>query len=108
MKYSAPKAPPVLSPEAKSWWRKINDLYQLDDVALLVLRGAMESLDLMRQAQKAVAAEGLTVRDRFSQQKANPNLLTLRDAKASLLSHLRQLGLDLEPLNDGPGRPGGR
>src|ERR1019366_2189247 len=108
MKSKGRPAPPKgLSREASSIWRRIVDDYELDSAGLLILRNAMESLDPLRQAEAAVAAEGLTVKDRFGQSKQNPNLLTLRDAKASLLSHLKQLGLDLEPLHTGPGRPSG-
>jgi hypothetical protein len=31
-----------------------------------------------------------------------------RDSRSAMLAALRQLGIDLEPLNDAPGRPAGR
>jgi phage terminase small subunit len=107
MKNSIPKAPKNLSREARDLWRKILVYYELDDSALLVLHGGLECFDRMRQAQVAIAKQGLTIVDRFGQMKQNPNLLTERDSKAGLLRHLKALNLDLEPLHDGPGRPGG-
>ncbi len=103
------KNPPKhLSREAKQLWRKIFSAYILDDEAgLLLLQTALEAFDRMRECQAAVKEEGATVRDRFDQQKAHPLLSAERDSRAQMLSALKQLNLDLEPLRDGPGRPKG-
>lgn len=101
------KPPRGLSTEAKRWWNRVVAEWSLDDVALLLLQGACECLDRMREAQAALKKEGLVVKDRFGQPKQNPNLLTERDAKQGLLRHIKALNLDLEPLNDRPGRPPG-
>ena len=105
---SIPKPPKGLSRDAKAWWRRIVGAWELDDAALLLLEGALESFDRMREAQAILKAEGLVVKDRFGQQKQHPATLVERDAKSSLLRGIKALGLDLEPLNPGPGRPPGR
>ena len=61
----------------------------------------------MQQARELIEAEGLIVEDRFGQKKAHPAVAIERDAKASFLRCIRELGLDIEP--PGPiGRPPGR
>ena len=102
-------APKTLSPEAKDWWRKLVTEYGIeDDAGLLLLQTALESLDLMRTAQRAIKKDGATVRDRWAQVKPHPLLSVERDSRAGLLAALRELHLDLEPVRDRAGRPGGR
>jgi P27 family predicted phage terminase small subunit len=105
-----PKPPKRLSTEGKAWWRKLVAEYGIEDQAgLLLLQTALEAFDRMRDAQRVVAAEGMTTTDRFGQIKAHGLLTVERDNRAQMLSALRQLNLDIEPLRDGPGRPpGGR
>lgn len=106
MKKSDP--PAWLSKEAKAWWRKLIGEYQIDDEGgLLVLQTALEAFDRMRQAQAALKTEGLTVSDRFGQVKGHPLCTVERDCRAQMLSALNALNLDLEPLRDRIGRPGG-
>jgi P27 family predicted phage terminase small subunit len=81
--------------------------FELEPAALAVLAVACEALQRLRQAQEAIRADGLTVLDRFGQKKNHPALLTERDARSGFLTAIRQLGLDLEPIYPGPGRPGG-
>jgi hypothetical protein len=59
----------------------------------------------MRESQRLLAAEGLVVRDRWGQAKPHPAAAIERDSRAAWLRGLAALGLDLEPLRDGPGRP---
>jgi P27 family predicted phage terminase small subunit len=103
-----PKPPKQLSKEAKAWWRKIVASWELDDAALLLLESTLEQFDTMRKAQELITTQGLTYVDRFNQIKPNPATVIERDAKQGLLRGIRALGLDLEPLNSGPGRPPGR
>jgi hypothetical protein len=96
-----------LSAEARRLKAAIVGEFAIEDAAgLVVLQTALEARDRMRQAQ--IAADGLTCRDRFGQIKAHPLVTVERDARAQFLAGLKQLGLDLEPLHDGPGRPAGR
>ncbi len=105
-----PAAPSGLSTEAGQWWASIVRDYALEPSALLILENALSSFDTMRAAQALIKKDGLVSVDRFGQAKAHPATLIERDSKATMLRHLQQLGLDLEPLHAGPGRPpaGGR
>ena len=94
----SPKAPPGLSAEARKWWKKITTEWALDDAGLLIFESALEAFDRMRQAQAILATEGIVLEDRFGQRKHHPATLIERDAKATLLRHLHNLNLDLEPL----------
>lgn len=101
-------APSHLSTEAKGWWRKVVNEYEIsDDTGLLLLQTALESFDRMRSAQRVIKREGQSVRDRFNFPRAHPLLTVERDSRAGMLAALKQMNLDLEPLNDRPGRPSG-
>ena len=101
--------PKHLSPAAKSWWKKIQEEYNISDQAgRLLLQTALEAHDRLKQSQEQIAADGPQVTDRFGQLKAHPLLTTERDSRAQMLAALKQLNLDLEPLADLPGRPPGR
>ncbi|MQA88727.1 MAG: hypothetical protein GEU90_00635 [Gemmatimonas sp.] len=104
-----PKTPSTLSREAQGWWRKLVEEYALDDPAgLLLLQTALEAFDRMRGAQELIQSEGATVTDRFGQPKPHPATVIERDSRAGMMAALRALNLDIEPLNDRPGRPAGR
>lgn len=104
----APKPPKDLSREAKHWWRELVDEYQLDDVAaLLILQTGLEAFDRMRRAQALLKSAGEVVNDRFGQEKAHPAIIIERDSRAAMMSALRQLNLDLEPLRASNRRPVG-
>ena len=99
-------APAHLSADAKGWWRKIQRDYSIDDNAgLLLLQTAMEAFDAMRSAQARIATDGLVTKGSTRQLTAHPLLAVIRDSRAQMLSALKALNLDLEPLRDGPGRP---
>jgi P27 family predicted phage terminase small subunit len=102
-------APPRgYSPEARGLWRDVVGGWVLDPAALKILDVACRALIQDREAEKLVARDGLTILDRFGQPKLHPAATVSRDAKATFLKALRQLGLDLEPLHGRPGRPPGR
>ncbi|HVW69190.1 MAG TPA: P27 family phage terminase small subunit [Steroidobacteraceae bacterium] len=86
----------------------IREEYDIKDPGgLLILASAVEAFDRMRQAQRRLKREGLTVKDRFGQAKAHPAAVIERDSRAAMLAALKQLNLDLEPLEGRPGRPNG-
>jgi phage terminase small subunit len=92
------KPPESLSPEAKSWWKKILDCYEVDDDAGMLLLGtAMESFDRMREAQRILATDGLCPLDRFNKPRQHPATLIERDAKNLMLRALKALNLDVVP-----------
>lgn len=104
-----PKPPKNLSREARSWWTRLQAEYHLsDEAAQFLLETALTAFDRMRQAQQSIAEHGVTVTDRWKQIKNNPAVTAERDARSGMLQAFRQLNLDVEPLRDGPGRPGGR
>ena len=100
-----PRAPSNLSREAQGWWRKVVSGWTLDAAALLLLHSGLESFDRMREAQLALAADGIVIEDRFGQKKAHPAVQVEADSKAILLRTIGVLNLDIEPLHAGPGRP---
>ncbi len=103
------KTPSTLSAEAAGWWKRLITEYSIEDEAgLLILQTALEALDRMRAAQRAIKKEGMQVADRFNVMKPHGLLPVERDSRAQLMMALKALNLDIEPLRDGPGRPGGR
>jgi len=109
MKKTGRKAPETLSAEARDWWQKLQREYAIEDQGgLLLLQTALEAFDRARQAQQDIDRDGLLMVDRFGQTKSHPLLGVERDARAQLITTLKALNLDVEPLRDGPGRPGGK
>lgn len=105
---SGSKAPGGLSVEARRRWSALVSEYSIVDAAgVQILATALEAFDRMRQAQRRIRKDGTTTKDRFGQLRAHPLLVIERDARAAWLAGLKALNLDLEPLKDRPGRPGG-
>lgn len=103
------KAPKSLSKETKKVWKSIVSDYAISDEAgLKILRVALEAFDRAQAARVQIDRDGLTLPDRFGTLKPHPLLSTERDNRAAFLAGLKALNLDLEPLRDGPGRPGGK
>jgi len=101
--------PKHLTKEAKKIWKSLLDEYGIDDIAgLKILRVALEAFDRAQAAREAIDRDGMTVMDKAGQIKSHPLLPVERDSRAAFLAGLKALNLDLEPLRDRPGRPGGR
>ncbi|MDD5007227.1 MAG: P27 family phage terminase small subunit [Syntrophorhabdaceae bacterium] len=99
----------ALSKEAEKLRKSILSEYDISDSAgLQILNTALEAFDMMRDSQAQIKRDGLVITDRWGQSKAHPLCSVARDARAQFLQALKQLNLDLEPLRDAPGRPGGR
>lgn len=79
-----------------------------DEAGNAILQAGLEAFDQMHEAQRVVDKDGLTVRGDRGQIKAHPLLSVIRDSRAQFLMALKHLNLDIEPLRDTPGRPGGR
>lgn len=93
-----PKPPAALSAEAKGWWVKIVEEFEVDDPAgFLLLGSAMEAFDDMRKAQVILDRDGLTLADRWGQQRQHPATLVLRDSRNLMLRSLKALNLDISP-----------
>lgn len=97
-----------LSDEAATLHRDLAKDYGITDSGgLLLLQTACEAFDRMRQAQEIIAKHGAVVPDRNGQLKTNPAAGIERDARAAMLSALKALHLDLEPVQP-VGRPAGK
>jgi len=95
-----------LSPEAQAWHDKLAAEFSIEDAGgCLLLMTACESFDRLKMCQAQIAKDGQQVADRFGQLKAHPLLAVERDARGQMMSALKALSLDLEPLGDRPGRP---
>ena len=102
------EAPQHLSTDARDWWHAIQQEYGIEDNAgQLLLQTALEAFDRMKDASKRIDTDGAAIVDRFEQVKPHPLLPAERDARAQMMAALKSLNLDLEPLRDVPGRPGG-
>ena len=101
--------PKHLSAAARKWWRVLMSEYQIEDAAgLLLLTTAMECFDRMKAAGAVLDEEGPTFTDRYGQARPHPAATVETNNRSQMLSAIKQLNLDLEPLRDRVGRPGGR
>lgn len=99
----------TVRPEARKEALRLIDEYGITDAGgLLYLRTFADAYTQELNAMDIVAVDGLTLKDRFGQIKAHPLCGPIRDARSQKLAALKALNLDLEPLRDAPGRPGGR
>jgi len=90
-----------LSTQAEKLKKAILKEYDItDEAGIAILQTAVEAMDLMRQAQRVVTKDGLTVKGDRGQIKAHPLLSVIRDQRAQFLMALKHLNLDLEPLRD--------
>jgi phage terminase small subunit len=95
------RPPRHLKSAGRALWAGIVMQYRVRDAAGLVLvTTAAEALDRIREAQAAIRKHGALVADRYGALKQNPACFLERDARAGMLSALRALNLDLEPLRD--------
>jgi P27 family predicted phage terminase small subunit len=98
---SYPKPPGHLKAAGRTLWKDIVVQYRIADAAgLALITTAAEALDRIREAQAAIRKHGALVPDRYGALKQNPACSLERDARAGMLSALRALNLDLEPLRD--------
>jgi len=89
------KPPNYLSAQAKRIWTKIIETYEIEDIAALtILKTACDSFDRAEKARKQLDKEGITVTDRWGQQKSHPAASIERDARAQFLAALKALRID--------------
>jgi len=104
-----PKPPKGLSAEAKRTWSELQEEYGIDDPAgIQLLNIFAHAMDRAKDCKTAIDKEGLQIADRFGQLKAHPLTTTERDARAQMMTALKALNIDVEPLHNKPGRPPGR
>jgi P27 family predicted phage terminase small subunit len=102
------RSPASLALPEQELWRRIVASYVLpdDDPAVwTILRGLCEAAGTARLANEAVKEHGVLIRAGSGGMKANPAVNIAHQAREQLIRHARALGLNLEPLNDRPGRP---
>ena len=96
--------PKLKSAASKYLWESVSENYDLEDHHLALLSGACVSLDRAEAAAAILDREGLTVETAHGC-KAHPCCNIERDARNLFAKYLRQLGLDVEEITRGPGRP---
>jgi len=90
------RAPVRLGREARELYERTIEMYDITDPpSLLFLMNAALALDRLRAAERTVANEGSTFRDRFNQVKAHPACARIDCVNATIARCLRELGLDL-------------
>lgn len=86
-RFTAPKG---LSAEARKLWSDLHGEYQIEDAAGIALLGRLgESLDRLRQAQKDIAKNGLSISDQKGSKKMNPACHVEKEAHKQMLEALR-------------------
>ena len=94
-----------LSKEATTLFDSIASEYGISDPAgCHLLLTACEAMDRMRHCQQSILELGEVIADRYGQLKPHPLLSSERDSRAAMVSALKSLNLDLEPLKE-MGRP---
>ena len=89
------RAPAELSPEARQLWSEILEDYQIDDAGgLAMLRQLCEALERLRECQKAIKADGMTVKGYRNQPRPHPLLKTESECRRQMLACYRALNLD--------------
>lgn len=82
--------------------------YELEQHHERLLTAACGAWDRMTEAREAVAADGLTVEDRYGQLKPHPLLAVEKDSRIAFARLVREIDLDGEPAPDPrPPRKGG-
>jgi len=105
----APKPPKGLGRHGKTLWVSLQESYGIDDAGgLSSLLSACRSEDDIQRMRQQVKKEGDTLTDRFGQKCPHPLLQQIRGSETVKRQALAGLHLDIEPLRDKPGRPGGR
>ncbi|TIR99321.1 MAG: hypothetical protein E5X19_03525 [Mesorhizobium sp.] len=88
-------------------WQSVNGQYQIEDAAgIEFLVTACQALDRAEALKTQIDADGAVIRTKAGL-KDHPGLKHEIAARSLCIRTLARLGLDLEPLHSGPGRPAG-
>ena len=97
----APKRPPQppahLAKRGKKLWKSVVENYDLEQHHRDLLQSACEQLDRADSARREIEEHGVILLDRFQQRKQNPAVEVERQAHATFLRCLREMGLDVDP-----------
>lgn len=92
-----PTPPRHLASDGRRLWRAIVGAFALEAHHEAILVAACESLDRQREAQRAIASDGLMVEGRFGP-RLHPAAALERYSRLAMLRALRELGLDYEAI----------
>ena len=81
--------------ECAIWKHALNEYDLTTEMAIDVLRTALEAHMRAREAREAIQRDGMTVAGRDDQLKPHPLLAVERDARAQWLAAIKALGLEL-------------
>ncbi|RWF41845.1 MAG: hypothetical protein EOS65_10910 [Mesorhizobium sp.] len=102
---SAPPRP--LGQHGTALWQSVNGQYAIEDAAgIEFLTTACQALDRAEALKAQIDADGAVIRTKAGL-KDHPGLKHETAARSLCIRTLARLGLDLEPLHGGPGRPPG-
>src|SRR5687767_7170468 len=107
MRTTPTQPPSTLGHAGKTLWRDLMREYVIADAEGLLLLGiAAAAADRAEGARRKLAADGICIRDRFSQLRAHPAARVEFAARAQMLTALKLLNLDPGPAARG-GKPFG-
>jgi phage terminase small subunit len=105
---SGPQPPAHLGPVARQLWLDVVSNYEFGDPASsAVLVEACNALDRSERCRLAISSDGEVFRTRSGTLRQHPLLTAEIQSRALACRLLQRLGLDLEAIRPGPGRPGG-
>ena len=90
------KPPQHLSKEAKLWFKRVCEDYDLGDHHVKLLTLACQAWDRGEAARESLYENGMSYDDRFGQPRARPEVAIVRDASIAFARLVRELGLDVE------------
>lgn len=106
MASTAPPRPPAgLKRAGTAFWRAVVGEFVLDSPMLHVLAECCRERDRCHAADAILARDGLVVKGPDGRRYPHPCVTVARDARAGFARMVRMLKLDVEPLQDRPGRP---
>jgi hypothetical protein len=105
---TGPTPPPHLDETGRQLWVEITGMFEWSDPGSYeVLAQACSARQRAERCRRIIDEQGEMIRGRDGL-KAHPLLRDELANRAFLVRSLAKLGLDLEPLRSGPGRPPGR
>lgn len=102
---SLSEAPSHLSKSAREWFDSVMNRFVLEPHHGRLLTLAAEAWDRCQQARAIIAKDGPCILDRFKIPRAHPMCAVERDSRIGFARLLRELNLDLNPPQAGPGGP---
>jgi hypothetical protein len=101
--------PPHLDETGAALWREVTSIFEFDDPASYqVLAQACAACSRAEKCRQIIDDEGEMLRLKNGITRAHPLLRDELANRAFCVRALSKLGLDLQPLRSGPGRPPGR